>query len=368
MSGRTGPVGVGVIGAGVISDTYLQYLTGFPDVVVHAIGDLNPDAAQTRATQHGIACAGGVALVLDHPDVEVVVNLTVPAAHALVAGQALSAGKHVWNEKPLTTDLADATDLLARADTAGLRVGCAPDTFLGAGLQTSLRLIEEGVIGDPLTALVLLQNPGPDLWHPNPAFLFQAGAGPLFDLGPYYLTALVQAFGPAAWVTATGSTARARRTIVSGPRAGEEFDVTVPTHVSATVGFVGGGSATLVLSFESPVRRTVLEITGRDAAMVLPDPNMFGGPVSVQSPEDEAPHVEADTTEVSGRGTGVLDLARAIREDRPHRAQGQLALHVLEIMTTIDEALRTSAYVPITSTVERAELLPVDWDPRARTV
>ena len=184
MSG-SGPVGIGIIGAGVISDTYLENLSSFPDTAVLAIGDLRPDVARARAAEHGIGVAGDVDVVLGHPDVEIVVNLTIPAAHAEVADRALAAGRHVWNEKPLALDRASARVVLDAADAAGLRVGCAPDTFLGAGLQTARRLVEAEAIGAPLTALALLQSPGPDSWHPNPAFLFQAGGGPLFDIGPY---------------------------------------------------------------------------------------------------------------------------------------------------------------------------------------
>ena len=237
-----GPVGIGVIGAGTISDTYLENLTSFADTDVLAIGDLFPEAAQLKAAKYDIAAAGDVATVLDHPGVEIVVNLTIPAAHAEVAGQAIAAGRHVWNEKPLALDRFSGQRLLDDAAAAGLRVGCAPDTFLGSGLQTACRLIEQGMIGTPLTALALLQLPGPEAWHPNPAFLYAAGAGPLFDLGPYYLTALVQVFGPAASVAALGSKARERRVIGSGPKAGEEFDVTVPSHVSALAQFESGQS------------------------------------------------------------------------------------------------------------------------------
>lgn len=368
MTTKSGPVGVGVIGSGVISETYLQNLTSFPDIEVHAVGDLLPDAARVRASQFGIPHAGQVSTVLDHPDVEIVVNLTIPAAHADVANQAVAAGKHVWNEKPLALDLGDARGLLEHARSAELRVGCAPDTFLGSGLQKAFALVQQGRIGSPLTALVLLQQPGPDLWHPNPAFLFQTGAGPIFDMGPYYLTALVQVFGPAVLVAATGSTSQPKRTIAIGPRAGEEFDVDVPTHVSATVQFASGPSATLVLSYESPINRTVLEVTGTEGALVFPDPNTFDGVIAVQTANDEQPRVIAEPSALSSRGTGVLDMARAIRAGQPHRAQGELGFHVLEIMTRIDEAISTSAYVPVTSTVARAAPLPADWDPNARTL
>jgi predicted dehydrogenase len=363
-----GPVGIGFIGAGVISDTYLDNLTRFPDTTVLAVGDLFPEAAQAKAAKHGIELAGGPEVVLNHPDIEIVVNLTIPAAHAEVALQAIDAGKHVWNEKPLALDRISARTLLDRADAAGLRVGCAPDTFLGSGLQHARKLIENGEIGTPLTALVLMQSPGPESWHPNPAFLFQEGAGPLFDIGPYYLTALVQTFGPIAAVAAIGSKSRETRVIGSGPKAGEEFAVTVPSHVSASARFESGQSATLIFSFDSPRRRTLLEVTGSEATMVFPDPNQFCGEIALQRRADEEPSVVATTTEVSSRGTGVLDLARAVREGRPHRAQGALAYHVLDAMISMDEAITSAAYIDVQSTVEVPAALPEDWDPTAATL
>ena len=367
-SEKKGPVGIGFIGAGVISDTYLENLNSFPDTNVVAVGDLFPDAAKAKAEKHGVAVSGGPEVVLDNPDVELVINLTIPAAHAEVALSAVNAGKNVWNEKPLAPDRVSARALLDRADEVGLRVGCAPDTFLGSGLQTVRAMIEGGEIGVPLTALVLMQSPGPESWHPNPAFLFQEGAGPLFDIGPYYLTALVQLFGPIASVAAIGSKSRETRVIGSGPKAGEEFAVTVPSHVSASARFESGQSATMIFSFDSPRRRTLLEVTGADATMVLPDPNMFEGDIALQKRDDEEPKVVKTTTKLSSRGTGALDMARAIREGRPHRAQGALAYHVLDAMISIDEAITSQGYVDVESTVEKPALLPADWDPTAATL
>ena len=193
-----GPVGVGVIGAGNISKQYLDNLTAFPDLKVHVIGDLFEDAAEARAKEYGVAEWGGVDAALNHPDVEIIVNLTIPAAHVEVATAAVNAGKHVWTEKPSRWTANPAWDCSKRPTPPGCASACAPDTFLGAGLQTARRLIERGDIGTPLTAMTTFQTPGPESWHPNPAFLFQYGAGPLFDMGPYYLTALVQTFGRCA--------------------------------------------------------------------------------------------------------------------------------------------------------------------------
>jgi len=365
---RTGPVGIGIIGAGVISKTYLDNLTSFADTEVVAIGDLYPELARNRAQEYGIPASGDVAAVLDNPQVELVVNLTIPVAHAEVAGQAIAAGKHVWNEKPLSLDRASGKALLEAADAAGLLVGCAPDTFLGGGLQTSRRLLEEGVIGTPLTALVLLQGPGPESWHPNPAFLFQEGAGPLFDIGPYYLTALTQFFGAVSSVAAISSKARDKRTIGSGPRAGEEFEVTVPSQYAALVSYESGQSASMIYSFDSAVKRTLLEVTGTEGTMLVPDPNRFDGAIMVRHRDDEDWQVVAQAEEVSSRGTGALDLARALRQGRPHRAQGALAFHVLDTMIAIAESGESGQFTAVQSTVDKPALLPEDWDPKAATV
>ena len=365
---RSGPVGIGVIGAGVISDTYLRNLAAFPDTQVHAIGDLRPDAAAAKGAEHHVATAGGVEAVLDHPDVEIVVNLTTPAAHVDVALRALAAGRHLWSEKPLALDVAGGRAVLDAAGAAGLRVGCAPDTFLGNGLQAVRRLIADGAIGTPLAGLAILQSPGPDAWHPNPAFLFQDGAGPLFDIGPYYLTALVQCLGPVAAVAAVASTARERRTIGAGPRSGETFPVTVPTQHAALLRFAGGATAQVLFSFDSPLPRILLEITGRDGTLVLPDPNQFGGDVAIRRLGSDATETVARTEAASTRGTGVLELARAIRERRPHRADGALAFHVLDVMAAIGESAESGAFVEVDSRVEPAAPLPGDWDPLARTV
>ncbi|MFD0485660.1 Gfo/Idh/MocA family protein [Kineococcus sp. GCM10028916] len=366
---RTGPVGIGIVGAGVISGTYLENLTAFPDVRVHAIGDLFPKAAAARAAEHGVPAHGGIDAVLGNPDVEIVVNLTIPAAHVEVSLAAISAGKHVWSEKPVALDREGGQRLIDAAEAAGVRLGCAPDTFLGAGLQTSLKALARGDIGTPLTALTLMQSPGPESWHPNPAFLFQTGAGPLFDIGPYYLTTLVQAFGPVASVAAIASTARAQRVIGSGPRAGETFDVTVPTHVSAIAQFRSGQSSQSIFSFDSPLPRAgFVEITGTDATLALPDPNNFDGDVQIRRRGSEEWEVLASTTALSTRGTGVLEMARAIRAGRPHRVQGALAHHVVDVMESIAESAQSGAFVPVSSTVEAAAPLPDDWDPTAATV
>ncbi|MHA7179247.1 Gfo/Idh/MocA family protein [Arthrobacter sp. MDB2-24] len=366
---RTGPVGVAVIGAGVISREYLTNLTSFPDVTVHIVADMFEEFAAARAAEFGVPASGSVQDALDHPDVEIVVNLTIPAAHVEVATAAVGAGKHVWSEKPFSLDRESGIGLLKTADAAGVRLGCAPDTFLGAGLQTALRLVARGDIGVPLTALTLMQSPGPESWHPNPAFLFQEGAGPLFDMGPYYLTALVQTFGAITKVAGIGSKSREKRTIGSGPKAGEVFDVTVPSHVSAIAQFAGGGSSQSIFSFDSPLKRAgFIEVTGTEGTLAFPDPNTFTGDLLLTRPGADKPEVIAAVGATSTRGSGVLEMARALREGRPHRAQGEMAYHVLDAMVSISESIATGEFVPLLSTATAAEPLPEDWDPYVSTL
>ena len=373
---RTGPVGVGFIGTGMISNTYLENLSKFPDIEVVILGDLNVDAAKARAEQHGVRQWGTADDVLNHPDVEVVVNLTIPAVHAEVASQAITAGKHVWTEKPISVDRQSGLNLLAQADAAGLLVGIAPDTVLGPGLQTARRAIARGDIGEPLSAQTVMQYVGPDIFHPNPEFLFSRGAGPLFDIGPYYLTALVHLFGSVASVAAVGSQSRAKRTIQAGDRAGTTFDVQVPTHVSAIARFVDGGVAQSVFSFDSPLTRMgYVEVTGTEATMIIPDPNMFTGQVKItRAPtfaaigEDPAWESVTITGAYAERGLGVLDLARAARTGGRPLASGELGFHVLDTLVAIDEALTHNQVIPVHSRVDRIPLVADGFDPFTATL
>jgi predicted dehydrogenase len=366
----SGPVGVGIIGAGVISTQYLDNLTTFPDLVVLFIADIDLDRAKAQAQRYGVPASGTVEELLAVPEVEIVVNLTIPAAHVEVATRALEAGKHVWNEKPFSLDRESGLALLARANELGLRVATAPDTFLGAGLQTGMRLLAEGRIGAPLTAIAMMRGPGPESWHPNPDFYYLPGGGPLFDMGPYYLTTLVQNFGPISRVAATQSTARTTRTIGSGPRAGQSFPVTTPTHFSALLQFEGGASAQCVFSFESSVRQAgIVEFAGTEGALVFPDPNTFTGELAIFGDESaEAVEVVGATGVTTTRGTGVLELARAIRAGVPERANGEQAYHVVDVMVSIAEAAQSGQWVDVLSTVPPAEPLPLDWDPTAKTL
>jgi predicted dehydrogenase len=363
-----GPVGVALIGAGVISAQYLTALSGFPDVRVLGVADLDVERAREAARLYGVPVAGDVATVLAVPEVEIVVNLTVPAAHAEVAAAVLAAGKHVYGEKPLALAPADGAKLLAEARAAGLRVGSAPDTFLGAGLQSAARAVAAGVVGEPVSVTAVTQGPGPESWHPSPEFLFQYGAGPLFDIGPYYLTALVALFGPVSRVSATARRARAQRVVGSGPKAGLAFAVEVPTHVHALLDFAGGPSAAATFSFDSSVPRRMIEITGTEGTLSLPDPNTFEGPLRVQPFGAQEWRELPVAGSTAGRGTGVLDMARAIRSGAEHRASGDLAQHVLELMSAITAAAEQHAVLPLESAAPHVPVLPEGWDPAAPTL
>ena len=382
MSNTLEPVGIAVVGCGNISDQYLTNLVRFPDVTVLACADIDVNRAAAQAAKYGVPNSGDFETVLAMPKVELIVNLTIPAVHASVAFQAIRAGKHVYGEKPFALSIEEAQAVAAAAAEHGVQLGNAPDTFLGAGLQTARRVIEEGRIGTPISANAIFGYPGPDAWHPNPEFLFQKGGGPLLDMGPYYLTALVQLFGPVKTVSGFGRRAQARRTIGSGPRAGETFDATVDTQVSALLEFVSGPVATATFSFDAPVATRELEVHGTDAVIRLPDPNRFDGSVFLckkdtnkTEPGDwlQAP-TDADWAEVQaegsteGRGMGALDLARAVRSGGQPKAGADLAIHVLDIMESIARSAASGKTIALSTSCALAELLPASWNPLQKSV
>lgn len=375
-----GPVGVGFIGAGMISDTYLENLSSFPDVEVVIVGDINVERAKSQAEKYGVPEHGTGEDVLAHPDVQVVVNLTLPATHAEISSQAIAAGKHVWSEKPIGLDRLGTQALLAQADEAGLRVGIAPDTVLGPGVQTAKRAIDRGLIGTPLFASTQMQYQGPDLFHPNPSFLFAKGAGPLLDMGPYYITALVNLFGPVAKVGALGLRGLEERTVKVGPDAGSVFPVEVPSTIQMLTAFESGQQAQSLFSNDSPLfRQGIFEVHGTDGTLVIPDPNMFEGRVAYVKPiaamngdSNEMSQEWIDVPQegvVTGRGLGLLDMVRAIAEGREHRANGRLGYHVLDVMLSAEESAAAGGeFVAVNSTVGAIPAMPDDFDPLARTL
>ncbi|SKA99501.1 Predicted dehydrogenase [Agreia bicolorata] len=375
----SGPVGVGVIGAGVISDTYLENLRSFPDVTVVVVGDLIEERAKSQAEKHGVPAWGSAADVLGHADVQVVVNLTIPAAHIEVSSAAIAAGKHVWSEKPLGLDRVGAAQLLTDAAARGLRVGSAPDTILGPGFQTAKRAIQEGLIGEPMFATTTFQTIGPDLWHPSPEFLFAEGAGPLLDMGPYYISGLVSLFGSVDRVAALGRKKAERRVIHAGPDAGKTFPVEVPTSLQLLTSFAAGQQAASLLSFDSALERHgVFEVHGSEGSLIVPDPNQFEGRIAYLTArtsladgdwgEQEWTELEQKGT-VVGRGLGLLDMVRAISEGRPHVATGELGYHVLDVMLSAQESVASGEFVAIGSSLAASvPPVPVGFDPFARTL
>jgi predicted dehydrogenase len=375
----SGPIGVGVIGAGVISDTYLENLRSFPDVTVVIVGDLIEERAKSQAEKHGVPAWGSAADVLGNDDVQVVVNLTIPAAHLEISSAAIAAGKHVWSEKPLGLDRAGGAQLLADAAAKGLRVGSAPDTILGPGFQSAKRAIQEGVIGEPMFATTAFQTIGPDLWHPSPAFLFAEGAGPLLDMGPYYFSGLVSLFGPVDRVAALGRKKAEERVIHSGPDAGTTFPVEVPTSLQVLTSFAAGQQASSLLSFDSALERHgVFEVHGTEGSLIVPDPNQFEGRsafVKARASLSDGDWGEQEWIEVEqkgtvvGRGLGLLDMVRAIAEDRPHVATGELGFHVLDVMLSAQESVASGEFVTVESSISApVPPVPVDFDPFASTL
>jgi len=368
----TGPVTVGIVGAGYISDIYLTNLTTrFETVRVVAIADLVIERAEAQAAKYGIE-AMTMAALLAHPGIELVVNLTIPLAHAEVALAAVEAGKSVYNEKPLTASREDGQRLLELARERGVLVGGAPDTFLGGGLQTGRKLIDEGMIGTPIAASAYMFTRGHERWHPDPAFYYQPGAGPMFDMGPYYLTALVSLLGPVRRVGSTTGVSFPERRITSEPKFGEIIQVNTPTHVVAALDFASGEIASVITSFDLyDTTHSTLVVYGSEGTLRLPDPNRFGGPVSLlRGPASGAsPMAEPTWEDVpltheftdNSRGLGVADLARAIRETGDGgggRASGDLAYHVLDIMHATLESSERGEHIMLESTVERPDPLP----------
>jgi predicted dehydrogenase len=371
----SGAVGVGIIGAGNISDQYLTHLSSFPDVRVIAIGDLLEDRAKAQAEKYGVPHAGGIELVLNDPDVDIIVNLTIPAVHVEVSLAIIAAGKHVWTEKPIGIDREESQRLLTAADAAGLRAGVAPDTVLGPGVQTAKRAIARGDIGRPLFASTSFQWQGPEIFHPNPAFLYAKGGGPLLDMGPYYVSALVHVFGPVASVAALGLQGSPTRKVQVGELAGQEFPVEIPSTLSVLTEFERGGQAQSLYSTDSPLKRHgIVEVNGTEGTIVIPDPNYFGGSITITRPLTDVSVREQEIIQVpqegvlTGRGLGLLDMARSIRDGRPHIATGEFGYHVLDTLLSIEEAAATHSFVTVESTLGEVGSLPADFDPLAATL
>ena len=360
QSGEAVASRVGIVGCGVIAKVYAEKLNALPFIDLVACADIDAQRAAEFARTHGIARALSVDALLADGDIDLVVNLTIPQAHVAVSRAAIDTGKSVYCEKPLALTVREGRGLVAAARAANVRIGCAPDTFLGGGLQTCRQLIDAGAIGEPVAANAFMLSPGPEGWHPRPQIFYERGAGPMFDMGPYYFTALVMLLGPARRVTGSARITRAQRTIGSEPLKGQQIDVQVPTHVASVIDFVSGPIATLVSSFDVQASRNRwIEIYGTQGTLSVPDPNTFGGPVQIKRHFRDEWHDVPLThgNAQQSRGIGLADMVRGAQRNRPHRASGELALHVLDLMESSIRASQLGAHVTLDTTCTRPEPL-----------
>ncbi len=375
MNNKT--LGVGIIGCGNISWAYLTLAKKFNHIEVVAVADMNMAAAEARAEEFGVK-AQTVKDLLKNKDIQIVVNLTVPAVHYKVSKQILDAGKHVYSEKPLTLSYKDALALQKYAAKKKLRVGSAPDTFLGASHQQARKAIDDGVIGKVVSGTCHFMGPGMEMWHPNPDFFFNPGGGPVLDMGPYYITNLVNLIGPVKRVSALAGTGRKTRTITNGPRNGEVLKVKVPTTYHALLEFANGACITLGLSWDVWAHKHQnMELYGQTGAMFVPDPNFFGGDVMLATqgklPEAMKPwdhpfgvknwgqqNSQTDVVWANYRCAGLADMADAIMKKRHARCDVSLVAHVVEVMTAVMEAGKKRKVLTLKSTCKRPAPLGPD--------
>ncbi len=351
---------VGVIGCGNISPIYFKNIPRFPQLQLVACADLDVSRAEARAKEFTIPKALSPDALLADKEIDIVVNLTIPAVHAEVSLKALSAGKHVYTEKPFSATKAEALKVLEKAKQAKLFAAGAPDTFLGGVFQTTRQHLDADMIGKVLSGTAYMQCPGHESWHPDPAFYYKNGGGPLLDMGPYYLTALVFLLGPVKSVTARGSRGFVERTVGSGPKKGQTIKVEIDTHLTGTVEFASGALINVVFSFD--VKKHTLpniELHGVKGSFSIPDPNRFHGPLRWFDPQfaDWATLAVQHGYQVNSRGIGVAELADAINSGRSPRASGELAFHVLDVMETFVESAHTQKTLAISSTVSKPEIL-----------
>ncbi len=351
---------VGIVGCGNISKAYLEGTRKFPVLELAGVADLDLSRAEAKAAEYSTK-AYTVENLLAEKGVDLIVNLTVPKVHATVNRAILEAGKHAYVEKPFALDVADGRAVIDLARAKGLRVGCAPDTFLGGGIQTARKLLDDGAIGEPLGAVANMAGRGPEGWHPDPEFFYQIGGGPMLDMGPYYLTALVNLLGPIRRATGSARISFPERTVGSGTKKGNKIRVEIPTHYAGVYDFVSGPVASLNMSFDVAAHTLpIIEIYGTEGTLRVPDPNTFGGIVQVRGLEEkEWRDIPLTHSDLVTRSIGVADMATAILNNRPHRVSGELALHVLEAMLAVQVASDRGAHVLIENTVARPKALPV---------
>ena len=357
------PIKIGVVGCGVISGIYFHNLTRFEAVEVACCSDLYPEISRGVVDKYPFVKAVTTEQLLADASIKIMVNLTQPQYHFEVMKAGIAAGKHVYGETPLSVSFEDSVQMLRLADEASVRVGCAPDTFLGAGIQTCRELIDSGAIGTPIGATAFFTTPGHERWHPSPEFYYKVGGGPMLDMGPYYLTALVYLLGPAKSVSGSARITYPRRTITSKPKNGTIIDVEIPTHVTGTVDFKNGAIANVMTSFDVwGAQLPFIEVYGSEGSLSVPNPNNFGDPVRIltSGKQDwvDVPYSRPFTE--NSRGLGVADMAYSIALGEPHRANGVMASHVLEILHAFGRSSDSGKRIELTSTCSRPDPLPVD--------
>jgi predicted dehydrogenase len=357
------PLRIGIVGCGNISGIYFRNLGRYEETEIIAVADLDIERAKSVAEKNGVPHVLTADQLIAHPDVDLVLNLTIPIAHATIAQQAAEAGKHVYNEKPLAIERADAQRFLATAEANGVRVGCAPDTFLGSGIQTCRKLIDEGAIGDIVGGSAFMLCRGHESWHPSPEFYYEAGGGPMLDMGPYYVTALVNLLGPIRRVSGSTRITFPTRTITSQPKSGKVIEVETPTHLVGVMDFENGAAVQIATSFDVyGSTEPTIAIYGSEGTLLCPDPNGFAGQVKLRRKGGEFESIPlAFGDDDNARGIGVRDIALAISENRPHRASGALAYHVLDVMKSFQESSESNQHITLSSGVPRpAPIDPVE--------
>jgi predicted dehydrogenase len=353
---------IGIVGVGNISGIYLQNLTGMfgKRVTLTAVTDLIEEKAAKAAADYHVRHIKKTEDLINDPNVDIVLNITEPYNHYGVAKSVVQAGKHVYGEKPLCAKREEAAEVMKIAAEKKVRVGNAPDTVMGAGIQTCRKLIDDGWIGAPVAVTAFMVGRGHESWHPGPEFYYKNGGGPMFDMGPYYLTALVNLIGPVARVCGSARKTFETRTITSQPLYGKVIKVDVPTHIAGVMDFANGAVGTLIMSFDVYSHTLpCIEIYGSEGSLRVPDPNGFCGPIYYkrggQQEWAEIPLLKNYPD--NSRGFGLTDMAEAIVEGRPHRASGELAYHVLDIMHGFHDASASGVYYQLKSTCARPEPL-----------
>lgn len=368
--------GVGILGAGVISTTYLKFVPLFKGLEVRAVADIIPEAAENRAKEFDTVAQTPDQL-LANSDVDIVVNLTIPEVHYQISKEILTAGKHAYSEKPLVLSVEEGLDLKKVSEERGLLVGCAPDTFLGGTHQQARHMIDGGEIGKITSGTCFVLSSGMEAWHPNPDFFFRPGGGPVLDIGPYYIANLINLVGPVKRVTAFANSAKSERTIGSGPRAGEKVPVTTPTTIHAVMEFHNGAIITLGASWDVKAHNHgPMELYGTEGTLFVPDPNFFGGELIKADANGERHTVEpwdhplgipnqerpdGRPAVANYRTTGFADMVQAIEQGRKPRASLETTLHGVDIMTSILKSAETGQSIELKTTCERpAPLTPDD--------